>query len=424
MLLCAAQVMWSCGYDLALMCACAYTAFMLLSPFAKDWLRSAIIHIISAGVASGLALNRRRNQELLDEAWPADLVAPCIQIVVPMRDEEENVRPLLATLLSQAYPSERWGITVVDDSSADDTARIVREMAVKNSRIRLVDAPPVPPGWTGKSNAMYAGCLSAPPEAEWLLFVDADTRHTPYALAAAVREAMRTEADLLSLVIDVKMETFWERVLVPQAGELYTLLVGTMDQVNSRRSAGAAANGQFMLVRRSIFKEVGQLPKVRGDVAEDRALAKTLKEQGYQVRMAYGRNLVRARVYSSLGDMWNGYTKTLFWASGHDTPRAIAVAVALGFYAFTPLVTLLSGIARRQQPDRKHFLQHAAAQIAPMLAVRMVVCRQMRIPIVYALTYPLGVAAGNAMLLYSMYRVLSGKGVKWRGRVYQRMSRA
>jgi len=231
-----------------------------------------------------------------------------------------------------------------------------------------------------------------------------------------MREVLNTEADLLTLVLDVETRTFWERVLVPQVGELYTLLVGAMDQVNTSRSKGAAANGQFLLIKRALYLELGKLPQVRGDVAEDRALAQAAKVRGYQVRLAYGRKLVKARVYTSLRDMWNGYVKTLFWASGHNSMRAIAVAAALSLYAFTPIATLYSA---RRAANRKTALFHTAFQIAPMFAVRIAVCRRMKIPARYALTYPLGVLTGNAMLLYSMFRVLSGKGVTWKGRVYQ-----
>jgi hypothetical protein len=202
-------------------------------------------------------------------------------------------------------------------------------------------------------------------------------------------------------------------------GELYTLLVGTMDQVNQGgRKGAAAANGQFMLVRRSIFSELGALEAVRGDVAEDRALALAMKQRGYIVRLEYGRKLVSARVYTSPGDMWSGYAKTLFWASGHDMLRALGVVAALGFYALSPFVSLMSAFYQSSS-RRKSAVAHAAAQILPMLAVRVAVCRQMEIPSRYAMTYPLGVAVGNAMLLYSMYRVTSGKGVVWKGRTYK-----
>lgn len=383
--------------------------------------RTLLINAITLAVAAGLARNRLRNPELRARPWPHTREAPRVEIIIPARDEERNVEALLHTLLAQAYPPSCWGITVVDDGSTDRTCELAQAVSERHpDLLRVVQAPPLPHRWTGKSHAMYTGFNSAPHDAEWLLFVDADTRHDPYTLSSVVQRAQETQADLLSLVIDVQMESFWERLLVPQVGELYTLLVGTMDEVNRQgTSARAAANGQFMLVRREVYAALGALPQVRGDVAEDRALAEACKRHGYTVRLEYGRRLVHARVYSSLPEMWAGYSKTLFWASGHNLPRALLVALALALYAILPPAVALHALLPGRNPHRRLALAHAPLQITPMLALRAVVCKQVGIPIVYAHTYPLAVGVADAMLLYSVYRVLSGKGVDWKGRTYR-----
>lgn len=409
-----------CRLSLAHRWVWAYTNFMHYSRRTIEWFRTIITNIITVGVATGLAMNRWRNREIVPREWPVGRDAPYIQIIAPMRNEAENVRPLLATLRKQRYPGGRWGVTIVDDASTDVTKHIAEEIAARSPELTVVAASPLPEGWTGKSNAMYAGYQASPQEAEWLLFVDADTRHEALMLASVIRSATDLDADLMSLIIDVKMESFWEYVIVPQVGELYTLLVGTMDQVNtSKRGQGtAAANGQFLLIKRDLYGKFGALAEVRSDVAEDRALAGAMKAAGHNVRLEYGRSLVSARVYSTLNDMWNGYAKTLFWASGHITEKAITVVAALTLYALLPPVALLVSL-RGNRVERGAALTHAALRLIPMLAVRVAVCRQMGIPARYALTYPLGVAVGNAMLLYSMYRVLSGKGVRWKGRTYR-----
>lgn len=382
-------------------------------------LRTLIINAVTFSVVLGLAANRRRNRDLAVRRWPAGREAPVVNIIISARNEERNVLALLETLLAQSYPPGCWGITLVDDGSADRTADIARSLAEVYPQLEVISTPDLPQGWTGKNHAMYTGYRASPEQAEWLLFVDADTRHTPDMLSSVVLRALETDTDLLSLVIDVQMETFWERVLVPQVGELYTLLVGTMDQVNSE-SNKAAANGQFMLIKRDLYGELGALAEVTGDVAEDRALASACKSRGYSVRLEYGRELVSARVYSSLRELWAGYSKTLFWASGHNTTRALIVALALAMYALIPPIAFIFALANRSYTQRQRAMLHAPLQILPMLALRAVICRNLGVPIIYAFTYPLGVAVGDAMLLYSLYRVLSGKGVEWKGRVYGR----
>jgi chlorobactene glucosyltransferase len=265
---------------------------------------------------------------------------------------------------------------------------------------------------------MYCGYLHSDPRSEWLLFVDADTRHHPLMLASILRAAELSGADLLSLVIDVRMESFWERVVVPQIGELYTLLVGTMDSVN-RKGRGAAANGQVMLVRRNLYADFGARQEVRSNVAEDRALAAALKGAGYNVQLQYGRRLVAARVYSSFAEMWAGYSKTLFWASGHNAHRALLVAAALLFYALLPFITLAGALDRSDPQRRWNALRHGLAQLAPIIGLRAWIGHTLGVPVCYAPLYPLAVIVGNAILLHSVFRTRSGRGVRWKGRIYK-----
>jgi len=380
-------------------------------------LRTLIINAVTGGVALGLALNRRNNREIEPQPWPPNSTAPFVEIIIPARNEERNVGPLLTSLLVQRYPEGRWRITVVDDESTDRTAQVVAEVARNHPEVRLVSAPPLPAGWTGKNHAIQTGFLASSAQAEYLLFADADTRHAPYMLSTVVLRAQEMKIDLLSLVIDVEMKSFWERVIVPQVGELYTLLAGPMDRVNSTNGQ-AAANGQFILMKRELYARLGALDNVRGDVAEDRAIAAAARGEGYHIRLEYGRRLVLAHVYSSLSDMWAGYTKTLFWASGHNTLKTLAVALALALYALIPPAALLHALLHSSFPGRANALRYAPVQLLPMLALRAAICKQVGVPPAYALTYPLGVAIGDAMLLYSAYRVLSGKGVRWKGRIY------
>jgi chlorobactene glucosyltransferase len=383
-------------------------------------LRTVVINVITAGVATGLVLNRRRNPAIPLREWPAGRSAPFVEIIIPARDEQRNIGPLLDTLVKQRYPPGRWRVTVVDDGSTDDTRRVAAQFALTHSNITLVAASDLPPGWTGKNHAMHTGSLFAAPEAQYLLFVDADTRHHPLMLPSAVLRAQETDAALLTLVIQVLMDSFWERLIVPEIGELYTLLVGTMDSVNrAGTNRGAAANGQFMLIRPRAYRRVMSRPEVRSDVAEDRAIASALKSEGETVRLEYGQDLVQARVYSSLQELWAGYSKTMFWASGHDALRAIAVSVALLFYAFAPILTLLGALFKPKASERRKSLVHGLLQIVPMSALRVIVNRQLGVPAVYAGAYPLAVLAGDAILLYSLFRVVSGRGVAWKGRLYR-----
>jgi chlorobactene glucosyltransferase len=383
-------------------------------------LRSAIITSITTSVALGLFLNRKRNPDLVPTPWTDEVDAPLVEIIIPARDEENNIVPLLESLVRQKYPAGRYRVTVVDDGSTDQTADCVAMFARKFSFIQLVKASVLSDKWTGKNSAMHTGYVASGEAATYLLFVDADTRHHPLMLATVVQRAVKTRAALLSLVVHVKMHSFWERLMVPQVGELYTLLVGTMDSVNTREGgSGAAANGQFMLMTREAYGKVIADERVQRDVAEDRAIAAKLKRMGLVVRLEHGERLVSARVYSSFKELWAGYSKTIFWASGHNTLRALAVAAALALYAYMPLLSVAHAYLRKHHKARTSAIRHAPVQLLPMLILRIAVMRKLGVPAWYALLYPLAVGVGNAMLLFSLYRVLSGKGVTWKGRTYK-----
>jgi chlorobactene glucosyltransferase len=173
-----------------------------------------------------------------------------------------------------------------------------------------------------------------------------------------------------------------------------------------------------MLVAYRGYARYGDLPEVRGDVAEDRALAAAMKRGGDPIRLEHGERLGEVRAYATFHETWAGYTKTLYWATGRSTARTFAVLLALEMYAHLPLMDLARGLLHPNGDRRRRALRHAALRLVPMLALRLYVCRQLSVPAVYALLYPLAVAAGNAMLLASWLTGRSRRGVSWKGRRY------
>src|ERR1700722_9954823 len=135
------------------------------------------------------------------------VAAPVVSIIVPARNEEACLSACLQSLVSQAGVS--FEVAVVDDGSTDRT----REIAESFAGVRVVDAGPLPAGWSGKSNALTAGVGWA--KGEWLLFTDADTVHRPGSLAKAMAEAQAQGAALLSYSPEQEVHGFWERAVMP-----------------------------------------------------------------------------------------------------------------------------------------------------------------------------------------------------------------
>src|SRR5579862_2650390 len=238
---------------------------------------------------------------------------PTISIIVPARNEEASLRTCLESLVAQTgVPFE---IIVVDDHSTDRT----REIAASFPGVRIVDAGPLPVGWTGKNNAVAAGAREA--HAEWLLFTDADTVHLPGSLAAALNEAHENGVEFLSYSPEQIAVTFWEMATLPVVfAELARQY--SPAKVSDPASPVAAANGQYILIRRETYEAVGGHTAVAGDILEDVALARAVKNSGRKIRFRYAADRVRTRMYRNYTQLRDGWTKNLALLFPSPTPLA------------------------------------------------------------------------------------------------------
>jgi glycosyltransferase involved in cell wall biosynthesis len=225
-----------------------------------------------------------------------------VSVIVPARNEEACLGACLQSLAVQAGVS--FEIIVIDDGSTDRT----REIAQSFLSVRVVDAGPPPPGWTGKNSAMAAGARVAC--GDWLLFTDADTVHEPGSLARAVAEAQQRGAALLSYSPQQEVHGFWEKAVMPVIfGELAAAYQPS--RVSDPKTLAAAANGQYILISREAYDAVGGHAAVSGSLLEDVALARVVKASGQKIFFRYGGDQVRTRMYRSFAQLREGWTKNL-----------------------------------------------------------------------------------------------------------------
>jgi glycosyltransferase involved in cell wall biosynthesis len=227
---------------------------------------------------------------------------PVVSIIVPARNEEACLGMCLASLVSQAgVPFE---IIVVDDESTDRT----RAIAQSFPGVHVIEPPPLPAGWTGKNNAVTAGARDA--RGQWLLFTDADTVHKPGSLARAVAETKEHHADLLSYSPEQEVHGFWERAIMPV---IFAELARKYppSKVSDFASNLAAANGQYLLISRTAYDAVGGHAAVASSLLDDVALARAARDRGLKIRLRYGGDAVRTRMYRSFPQLQEGWTKNL-----------------------------------------------------------------------------------------------------------------
>jgi len=258
------------------------------------------------------------------------LARPAVSVIIPARNEEDCLSVCLQSLVSQKLVSQKlvsqkdvaFEIIVVDDHSTDHT----REIATSFPGVRVIDAGPLPAGWTGKNNAVTAGAKAA--SGEWLLFTDADTIHLPGSLVRSVEEANRYGAALLSYSPEQIVESFWEKAVMPL---IFADLAASYrpSQVSDPKSPAAAANGQYILITREAYDAVGGHAAIAGNLLEDVALARAVKFSGRKIFFRYGGDAVRTRMYRSFAQLREGWTKNL--ALLFPSPARLAALRAIEF---------------------------------------------------------------------------------------------
>jgi glycosyltransferase involved in cell wall biosynthesis len=231
-----------------------------------------------------------------------------LSVIVPARNEADVLRPCLESLLAQSEAdfalAEDWELLVVDDGSTDGT----RSIALGLPPATVLDPEPLKPGWTGKANAVWTAARQA--QGEWLLFTDADTIHAAGNLRRAIHEAEHARVVMLSYSPRQVVTGFWQRALMPLIFcEL--ALAYPPEKVSDPASRVAAANGQFLMVQRAAYFQVGGHAAVAGSLLEDVDLAFLLKRRKYPIRFRYAPDALSARMYRSFGAMFEGWTKNL-----------------------------------------------------------------------------------------------------------------
>ena len=245
---------------------------------------------------------------------------PQVQVIVPARNEQECVGACLESLVNQQGIA--FQITVVDDGSTDSTHAIAESF----SGVRVISAEEPAPGVTGKCNALISAARNE--QAKWLLFTDADTVHYPGSLAGAVAEAGERGVDLLSYSPEQETGIWSEHILLPVVfAELARAYPPA--RVNNPADPTVAANGQYILVRRSVYETLGGHRRVADKVLEDVELARIFKSAGHKIWFRMGTGKVRTRMYRNFGSMIEGWTKNLALLFRH--PLRLALVRELEF---------------------------------------------------------------------------------------------
>ena len=339
--------------------------------------------------------------------------APSVGVIIPARNESENIEECLASLTKSRYPN--FEIIVVDDRSEDGTAELARTVPPGNAkRLVVIDGEALPEGWLGKPWACQQGARAT--SAELLVFADADTTHGDRLLSRSITELQNENADLINVLGFQVMESFWEYLVQPQM--FLAVVFRHPDLERSARSSqwqDGVANGQFMLMPRTSYEAIGGHESVRDRVLEDLALAQTVKRHGrtFVIRMAM--DDLTTQMYHSLGGLIAGWSRLIQMGSTQGQPLVSSfgvVAVATFCFWIVPPLMLLSALLGF---GGETLLIWSALVCSLSVGIHAAFLHFLGAPAYYAVFYPLG----SFVVLYIMIRSkVRASDVEWKGRRY------
>jgi glycosyltransferase involved in cell wall biosynthesis len=334
---------------------------------------------------------------------------PFVSVLIPARDEESNIGPALDSVL--ANRGVGFEVIVLNDHSIDRTALIVEEFAQKDPRVRLETAPPLPQGWCGKQHscAALAGHASFP----LLVFMDADVRLSPNALARMAAYVTEHDVSLASGVPRQEFGTFWEKTLIPL---IHFVLLGFLPMGLMRRNvkpAFAAGCGQLFIARAADYYASGGHGMIRESLHDGLQLPRIFRQHGFKTDLFDATPLASCRMYRNADEVFAGLGKNA--VEGLAAPNRIFPFTALlGFGQVLPFVLLaIPGLP---------WSVKVGAACAALLAwlPRWIACFRFDQPWLSALLHPFGVV----VLLGIQWRALMlhrrGHPAHWRGRSYVR----
>ncbi len=378
------------------------------------WLEHQIGIVVFLAVLVLIALSNLRAIKRLPKKLSAEFLdketsdrTPRVSVLVPARNEEKNIEAAVSFLLAQDYPN--FELVVLDDLSMDNTPVILGKM--ENPRLRVRKGTDLPPGWIGKNWACHQ--LAQHAVGEFLLFTDADTRHSSSALSAAVAVMEKEKLDLLSVIPREETKSWAEKLLVPIVPWAIMSFLPLALAYRMRRPAFTAANGQFLMFRRTAYERIGGHAAIKESVVDDLALVRRAARLGLLWRLYDAQNLVACRMYHTSREVFDGFGKNLFGAFGFKIIPFVFVWLWLLLVTFQPLCVLsLAGVGVKV-PALSLNLATAAVLLA--LLLWSISNRKFRFPWYVIPLYPLSIALAAGIAAYSVTQTCTGRAV-WKGR--------
>lgn len=362
--------------------------------------------VLSSVVAFGFFHNAWRVGKFAPSAEPLDCSHVLLSVIIPARNEEQDIQKSLESVLSQE--GVRLEVIVVNDHSEDRTGEILDAIAERDDRVRVIHNPPLLPGWLGKCNAMEHAQREA--KGDFLLFTDADIVHYPRGFASALAHMEKNGLDFFSICPKIECISFWENAFIPSGIVAASLLFWKpADQSGQKDQVGAT--GALMLTKPEMLARMGGLEVIKGEMLDDVSLAWRIHEAGGRVDFRVAPQMARVRMFKDNHQAFWGITKNIL--AGFDSVWMAIPGIFLPFLVFwTPLIALALGLIK----GRGDLIGLGLAGVLVQMILLGGVQRFCRFSWAKAIFYPMCAIQCACCLTVAIYHRLFRQAVLWRGR--------
>jgi len=343
---------------------------------------------------------------------------PLVSILIPARNEEENIKHCLSSMLSQDYPN--FEVLVLDDNSTDKTAAIVQGVADQDSRVRLIHGQALPDGWAGKCFACHQ--LSKTARGEWLLFVDADTVGKQHLVRSTLAIAAGGKIAMLSGFPEQQVSGLTQKIVIPI---LFYFMIMSWFPLwlfhRTRKPLPTLAIGQFLLFNREDYFRIGGHELVKSRIMEDVWFSIEMSRRGGRTLSVDLSKTMTTNMYKNISAMTEGCIKWFYSVAALSPLALLGFFLAAYIFYLAPFYWAFSGPVNAIITNGLTFDWNAviAAQVVLLLIMRVTTDLYFRGSGISFIFHPLGIAFLILTVLYAVGRRAVGAGVAWKDRVYQ-----
>jgi cellulose synthase/poly-beta-1,6-N-acetylglucosamine synthase-like glycosyltransferase len=375
------------------------------------WIAGTILAVAWFSRIVDAAIGMPRVADVSTPEWDRDVSGhPRVSIIVPARNEEEDIELSLTRLLELDY--DNYEVLAVNDRSTDRTGQIMERVAASssdgvNGRLRVIYHRELPAGWLGKTHAMWTAANEA--TGDWILFTDADVLFKPDSLRRALAYAEVERADHVILFPQMIMKRPGEYMMIAFFQTMFVFGHRPW-KVADPKSRDHMGVGAFNLIRRSVYEAVGTYEALRMEVLDDMKLGKVVKNAGFAQRNVFGGDLISLRWARGARGVVDNLTKNFFAVLSFQWWRVLISAFGLAILNLMPFV----GVALAHGWE---CLPYAIALVS-MFAIYVGMSWRSRVPAYYFLLHPVSTFLFIYTLLLSMFHALWNDGIIWRGTRY------